>query len=209
MKKKIRNFIRNIIVEVLDERELCHDIHHNPYCLDFSEGAKLEKPFRIDNGFNIRIGKNSYIGKNSWLGVFQALNSNRNPIIDIKDNVCIGNYACITGIKKIIINDNTLISEYFYASDHTHGFDPSINTPPIQQDLYSKGEVNIGANCFIGYRVSVLPGVSIGKNCVIGAHSVVTKDIPDYSIATGVPAKILKKYSFKQGAWIDYPVKNI
>jgi acetyltransferase-like isoleucine patch superfamily enzyme len=92
------------------------------------------------------------------------------------------------------------------VSDHTHGYDPIPGKFPLDQDLFSKGPVILEAACFIGYRVSVMPGVRIGKGCVIGSHSVVTKNIPDYCMAAGVPAKIIKKYNFNTLRW--EPVNN-
>ncbi|MCD6227070.1 transferase [Candidatus Micrarchaeota archaeon] len=60
-----------------------------------------------------------------------------------------------------------------------------------------KKDVKVGNNCWIGYRVFIKEGVTIGDNVVIGAGSVVTKDIPSYSIAAGCPARVIKKI----GGW--------
>ena len=62
--------------------------------------------------------------------------------------------------------------------------------------------VTIGDGSFIGFGVHISPGVTIGKNCVIGAGSVVTKPIPDYSVVAGVPAKVIKHYSFEENKWV-------
>jgi lipopolysaccharide O-acetyltransferase len=124
------------------------------------------------------------------------------PAIRIGNGVSIGKYSCITAINLIEIADGTLISEHFYTSDHSHGYDPLTGVSPVQQDLISKGPVIIGENCFIGYRVTVLPNVTIGRNCVIGSHSVVTKNIPDYSMVAGSPARIIKKYDFQLKDWV-------
>ena len=60
----------------------------------------------------------------------------------------------------------------------------------------------IGKNVWIGEGVCIMPGVSIGKGCVIGAHSIITKDIPDYCIAVGSPARVVKKWDEATAAWI-------
>ena len=61
--------------------------------------------------------------------------------------------------------------------------------------------ITVGDNCWIGEKTTILPGVNIGKGCVIGAMSVVTKDIPDYSIAAGNPARVIKRYDFEAHEW--------
>ena len=61
-------------------------------------------------------------------------------------------------------------------------------------------EVTIGEDSWIGENVCIC-GASIGKHCVIGANSVVTKDIPDYCVAAGIPAKVIKKYNFEKNSW--------
>lgn len=60
----------------------------------------------------------------------------------------------------------------------------------------------IGEGSWIGENVCVI-GASVGRHCVIGANAVVTKDIPDYSVAVGAPARVIKKYNFNRGAWVS------
>jgi lipopolysaccharide O-acetyltransferase len=98
------------------------------------------------------------------------------------------------------ICEGTLISDSLYISDHTHGHDPRKGSPRYQE-IYSKGPVTIGRNCFLGYRVSVMPGVTIGDHCVVGAHSVVTRSFPAFSMIAGVPARLISKFDFNEGRW--------
>jgi len=65
---------------------------------------------------------------------------------------------------------------------------------PEYQTVRKFGRIEIGDNCFIGFRTVILPGVKIGTNCVIGAGSVVTKDVPDNTVAAGVPARVIMDY---------------
>ena len=65
---------------------------------------------------------------------------------------------------------------------------------------YIEQEVQIGEGSWLGENVCVM-GVSIGKHCVVGANSVVTKDFPDYCVIVGAPAKIIKRYCFEQQKW--------
>ena len=74
------------------------------------------------------------------------------------------------------------------------------NVPIILQPIKQISPVRIGEGSWLGENVCVI-GANIGKHCVIGANSVVTHDIPDYSIAVGVPAKVIKKYNFETKVW--------
>ncbi|ELQ2337068.1 hypothetical protein QTG67_003159 [Vibrio vulnificus] len=91
------------------------------------------------------------------------------------------NYNChIACINHIKIGDNVLIASRVYISDHSHGkADYSdIYVPPSKRKIVSKGPVIIEDDVWIGEAVSVLPGVTIGRGAIIGANSVVAKDIP-------------------------------
>lgn len=78
-------------------------------------------------------------------------------------------------------------------SDNNHGRTDrnTLQLPPVERRLYSKGNVVIGDNVWIGDKATILSGVTIGDGAVIGANSVVTKDVPEYSVVAGNPAKII------------------
>ena len=93
-----------------------------------------------------------------------------------------------------------------YISDHSHGsyqMDGVLNAPhipPNERPIYSE-EINIGDNCWLGEGVCILPGVTIGAGSIIGALSVVNRDIPANSIAVGAPAKVIKQWDQKTLCW--------
>ena len=89
-----------------------------------------------------------------------------------------------------------------YITDHVHGFNPEGGLVR-EQPLVCKGDVIVGAHSFIGYRVSILSGVHLGKHCVVGANSVVTRSFPDYSMIAGIPARLLKRYSLETHTWVS------
>lgn len=80
----------------------------------------------------------------------------------------------------------------------------NIKLPVSKQGIMSQmdSKVIIGEGSWLGTNVVVVGKVRIGKHCVIGANSVVTKDIPDYSVAAGIPAKVIKKYDFEKEEWV-------
>lgn len=87
------------------------------------------------------------------------------------------------------------MASFVYISDHSHGeiTRAELDLPPLGRLLYSKGPIIIGNNVWIGEKVCILPNVRIGDGAVIGANSVVTKDIPPHSVAAGSPAKVIKQ----------------
>ena len=151
----------------------------------------IECGFKIEFPEYISIGTNTYISKDAWISMI----ADYKPKLEIGDNVYIGRYLTLSCVGKININNNVMISDRCYIGDAVHGF--NIKNKPIKEQLiYSAGNITIGENSWIGIGVSILPGVVIGKHCVIGANSVVTKNIPDYHIAAGNPAKIIRKIDF-------------
>ena len=99
----------------------------------------------------------------------------------------------IGACNKIIIEDGVLIASRVFITDHYHGMTDyeTLKIPPSERILYSKGNVIIEKEAWIGEGVAIMPGVRIGRNAVIGANSVVTHDIPAYAVAAGNPAKVI------------------
>lgn len=103
----------------------------------------------------------------------------------------IGANSVIVSMSGIDIDEALLTAGNCYISAGLYSFD-DLSTPIMDQTAYSKGPIKIGKNSWFGTSVSILDGVKIGEGVVIGAASVVNKDIPDYAIAFGVPAKVYK-----------------
>lgn len=122
------------------------------------------------------------------------------PSIRIGDNCNIGEHTHITSINKIIIGDGLLTGRYVYIGDNSHGglSVEEAKIPPIRRNLQSKGEVIIGNNVWIGDKVTILAGVHIGDNVIVGANSVVTHDIPSNCMAAGMPARVIKQLEICQ-----------
>ena len=130
---------------------------------------------RILNNCKLFIGEGTYIGPNCH-------------IAGTKNNIKIG--------KNVIIADRTFISTTDYRYE-------DITKPILSQGFISKGDIIIGDECWIGVGSSILSGVKIGKHSIIGSNSVVTHDIPPYSVAVGNPARVIKRYDFKAKKWLS------
>ena len=154
-------------------------------------------PCIIINPKYITIGKNFSSLNNLRLEALDEYEGDKFcPQIIIGDNVNFNSDCHIGCINKVIIGNNVLFASKVYISDHSHGkIDEEIKyIAPAKRKLFSKGPVIIEDNVWIGEGVSVLPNVTIGKNSIVGANAVVTKDIPPNSVVGGVPAQILKAF---------------
>ena len=155
--------------------------------------------------FQVQAGKNVYIGKHC------ALKGKSNIVLD--DGVTVRPYAqiwsgggsvrigrgseigerCRISIANSLeIGEKVLLSPNVYITDCDHEY-RNIDVPVIEQGIVQKGQaVSIGDGSYIGINTVIVGNVKIGKHCVIGANSVVTKDVPDYSVAVGIPARVIK-----------------
>lgn len=160
-------------------------------------------PFYIRGKRHIRIGDNFTAGVGLRMDAFSE---KKKICIEIGKNAQVNDYVHICAVESVKIGNNVLIASKVFITDHNHGSYGHDNThdnpdtPPIKRPLFH-APVEIEDNVWIGEFVAVLPGVKIGRGAVIGAMSVVTKDIPSYSIAVGAPAKVVKKYDFINKKW--------
>ena len=164
----------------------------------FGLHSGIQSPLRIDGGNNIRIGDHVIIQYKTWLGALPLTNSERAELI-IDDGSIIGNFNHIFATRKIIIHKNVLTADKVFISDNLHGYQ-NVDTPILKQPIIQNGEVEIGEGSWLGENVCIL-GASVGRHCVIGANSVVTKDIPDCCVAVGAPAKVIKQYNKEKKKW--------
>lgn len=146
--------------------------------------------FRIDSGVtissfkNIDIGKNIRFEKNSYV---YAINAN----VKLGDNFFLGNNSQISASREdIYIGNNCMIAPYCILVSDNHRFDNS--AIPIMQQGYIKGKIVIEDDVWIGSHSVILKDVTIGKGSVIGAGSVVTKNVKPHSIVGGVPATLIR-----------------
>ena len=166
---------------------------------EVGEGAIFQAPLLLQGGGQrrIKIGAHTEICHHSVLGCWERYGKEEyfEPEIIIGNYCSIGEYCHITAIRKITIGDGLLTGRFVYIGDNSHG-ELSLkesDIPPSKRRLYSKGEISIGKNVWIGDKVSIFGGVIIGDNVIIGAGSIVTHNIPSNSMAAGVPAKVVKR----------------
>ena len=159
----------------------------------------VHKPLRINGWHNISIGNYVEINNYGWLAALPHTNSSFCQLL-IEDGVTIGDFSHLYATQCITIRKNALLANHVYISDNLHGYD-DITKPIAKQPIKQCAPVVIGENSWIGENVCII-GASVGKNSVVGANSVVTHDIPDFCVAAGAPAKIIKTYDAEQHMWI-------
>ena len=142
--------------------------------------------------------QNIFLGSNLWISKTRLASSKGGKLI-IGNHVAIGRFSQIYALQSIIIEDGVLMAENTFISDNTHTF-TDITTPVRDQDIKPLGNVVVGSGTWIGRNACIM-GCKIGRNCVIGAFSFVKKDIPDYCVVVGNPARIVKRYNPQSGQW--------
>lgn len=147
----------------------------NDFFQSYKQAISIDKDTRIGRNTRISAG---FMGK-----------------IQIGKNVLIDDSCIIMAQDKIVIGNNTWIAACCFVTDFNHKYND--NTKLIFEQGYEAKPVSIGENVWIGTHTVILPGVTIGDRTVIGAGSIVTKDIPANSVAVGNPARVIKKHNFE------------
>lgn len=148
----------------------------------------------IFNERYIHIGEGTMIGPSVTLsaGMVPGQVCLGDPVVRIGDRCLIGKGSGIVGHFSIDIGDDVWTGHHVYITDQNHGYEDV--TRPISQQSMPERPVSIGDGSWLGHGTVVLPGSRIGRHVTIGANSVVTGEIPDFSVAVGNPARVIRQY---------------
>lgn len=181
------------------------------YCIERklagAENISIRPNAVLDGLSHISIGKNFTAGDFLKLeAVTRFRDQTFDPRIVIKDNVSVNDFVHIGATNHIEIGNNVLMASKIFISDHNHGTyggnrQSSPLVPPAERLLTNDQQVIIGDNVWIGELVSILPGSVIGEGAIIGSNSVVTGEIPKWSIAVGSPARVVKRFNPDENRW--------
>jgi UDP-2-acetamido-3-amino-2,3-dideoxy-glucuronate N-acetyltransferase len=136
------------------------------------EGTKIWHFSHIQSG--AKIGKKCVFGQN----------------VNVGNNVSIGDFCKVQ--NNVSIYEGVTLEDYVFCGPSmvfTNILDPKCKYPQVGAQFYVKTLVKEGAS--IGANATIVCGISLGKNCLVGAGSVVTKDVPDYALVVGVPGKVI------------------
>jgi acetyltransferase-like isoleucine patch superfamily enzyme len=158
-------------------------------------GVIINRPRFISLGDRVRILRNTSINLHPRDRHSQEI------LLELGNDVIISENCYISACNSIIIEENVGISPNVMIIDNSRK-PGDVSRPSKEQDISKDGYVKIGADSWIAFGSCVLPNVTIGRHCIIGALSVVNTDIPPYSVAVGSPARVVKRYDFEGKQWV-------
>ncbi|WP_392565304.1 Vat family streptogramin A O-acetyltransferase [Utexia brackfieldae] len=180
----------------------------------FKQVCYINNINNIINDPNIIVGDYSYYDDPDGAQLFTNNVLYHYPFIG--DKLIIGKFCAIArGVKFIMNGANHKLSGFstYPFQIFGHGWE---SVQPTADELPFKGDMVIGHDVWIGYNVTMMPGVRVGNGAIIAAQSVVVDDVPAYSIVGGNPAKVLKRRfapeiiaALEQIAWWDWPIAHI
>lgn len=161
--------------------------------------ASMHRPFRVDGAASIELGSGAVVQRGGWLycqgmeGISASLKIGAGCVFGYNNH--------ITSVCSVVIGDHVLTANNVYISDNLHGYE-DITRPVMHQPVRFKKAVVIGDGCWIGENACII-GATIGRNSIIGANAVVTRDIPDYAVAVGIPAVVIRQFDQQLQQWVD------
>jgi acetyltransferase-like isoleucine patch superfamily enzyme len=171
-----------------------------------SKGSKLSFHFTShmnrQRASRISLGSSVSLRKGAWLNA-AVDESEGEPVIVIEDNCAVGPDSVISAKNRIHIERDVLIAGAVLIMDHNHAYE-DINVPIVDQGITEGGKIRIGQGCYIAHGAAIIcprGELTIGRNCVIAANSVVTRSIPDYSVVVGLPGRIIRQYDQETKTW--------
>jgi acetyltransferase-like isoleucine patch superfamily enzyme len=205
--RRLREFLRLPAYEKFNQLETIYYFLKTRFVYRFVFGSIgtrciIRKPTSLYNTRYIHLGNRVSIAPGVRLNAIVDKPS-RIPDLHIGDNVIIEQNVHIICHSRVYIGDNVSITGHCAIVDTTHPYedvrDPRpIGTRILDEDSY----VEIGEGSFLGFGSIVMPNIRIGKYCVVGANSCVTKDVPDYSVVAGNPAVVIRRYDPASDSWI-------
>lgn len=164
----------------------------------FGRKTRIIRPLQIIGKKYIHLEDNVYVASCVNLICIEAING-LIPYLTVGEGTSIGNSNHIVVTGKMVIGRNVLTADRVYISDNIHKYE-DIDMPIKDQGIIHKKDVVIGDGTWIGENACII-GASLGRNVIVGANSVVTKDVPDYCVVVGIPARIIKRYNGNTKQW--------
>ena len=176
-------------------------------------GFEMRLPRTLVHPERMRIGRDVKLGPNSELKcqtVFPGgwmrhpdgahVEQRFTPSLEIGDRVTSSGALQVLAFDSVVIEEDVMFASNVFVADGTHAY-ATADVPYKYQGVGPLGPVRIGRGSWIGQNVVILPGVTIGALCIIGANSVVVGDVPARTIAVGAPARVIRRWSVEDERW--------
>ena len=164
--------------------------------------SHIVSPFRLDGASRIVIGADTLVQRGGWLYCVGV--DGIEPALTIGDGCVFGYNSHITAVRDVRIGDHVLTANNVYISDNVHSYEDT-RVPIMHQPVLFRRAVSIGAGSWIGENACVI-GASVGRNCVVSANAVVTRDAPDWCVVAGVPARVIRQFDPIARRWVTGPL---
>lgn len=161
------------------------------------KGVRIVWPMRIFGAKYCHFADGAVVQYGSYIVALREFEEA--PILKVGARTMIGNHSHIVVTRRVEFGEGVLTADRLFIADNRHTFEDP-DTPIRDQGLTQLAPVRIGDGTWIGENVCI-SGASIGRQCVIAANSVVTRDIPDLCVAAGAPARIVKRYCETRRGW--------
>jgi acetyltransferase-like isoleucine patch superfamily enzyme len=152
--------------------------------------SRLDLPVKLNGPHLVRVGERVQICEHTWLNAHDDRGDGQ-PTLHIGDGSYIGRFGHINAWRSVHIGKHVLIADRVFVSDCSHEYADTSRPIWLQGDKFV-APVQLKDGCWIGIGAVILPGVTIGRNAVVGANAVVSKSVPDGAVVAGIPARIIK-----------------
>ncbi|MDR2391406.1 MAG: acyltransferase [Planctomycetota bacterium] len=168
----------------------------------YGGNGRIEYPVHINAPKNLSVGRDVVICSGTMLSCVKewAGRGNFDGRIALGDRVVVREGVQISAAESVTIGNDTGLGRNVLISDHDHDY-RLVDRAILENPITAPRPVIIEDGCYLGAMVRVAPGVRIGRHSTIGYASVVTRDIPPYSVAVGSPARVVRRYDFEKKLW--------
>lgn len=164
----------------------------------YGRRTRLILPLGIEGIGNISLGDDVYVGYRSTLAAVPHTGA-AECRLEIGSGTNLGSFNHVYATRSVVIGAGVLTANGVYISDNLHGYE-DVTRPIKQQPIRQLRETSIGDGTWIGHNACVY-GARVGRNCVVGANAVVTRDVPDHCVVAGAPARIIRRHDPASGQW--------
>lgn len=190
----MRRFYRRAFGLATRLRNRLYTVALAPCFESFGAGSVIVPRMRVEGAARIRVEEEVFFGPGCWLNVPDSARGAGRLII--MEGCSLAGDCVLSSAQEVVLEREVLLARNVYIADHRHAFSDPLRSV-LSQGIEGIAPVRICAGAWLGQNVVVLPGVRIGCGSVVGANSVVAEDVPDWCVAVGAPARVVRSFGRK------------